>query len=159
MGFFIGAGIVLKQGDKYVLIQEVRHEKAGYYNLPAGTLNIDEDFVQCIRREAQEETGAEVTLEHFLGSYQTVIATGSNVVFLVFAGSVTEDAKFHSDEHDVVTAMTYQEIVALDRAGKLRSPIVLKAIQDHRVGKLLPLEAVQSWRVENLVSITVEKDH
>jgi 8-oxo-dGTP pyrophosphatase MutT (NUDIX family) len=48
MGFFIGAGVALKQDNKYVLIQEVRHEKAGYFNLPAGTLEVGEDFMQCI---------------------------------------------------------------------------------------------------------------
>lgn len=159
MAFFIGAGIVLKQADKYVLTQEVRHEKAGFFNLPAGTLEIDEDFMQCIRREAKEETGVDVELQHFLGVYQTVIGTGSNVVFLVFAGEVADDAVFASDEHSVIKALSYDEILELDQAGKLRSQIVLKAIQDHRDGKLFPLEAVQSWHVDVLSSITVEKDH
>lgn len=81
MPFFTGAGLVLRQADKYVLVQEVRHEKSGFFNLPAGTLEVGEDFIQCIQREAKEETGADVALEHFLGVYQTVIATGSNVVF------------------------------------------------------------------------------
>jgi 8-oxo-dGTP pyrophosphatase MutT (NUDIX family) len=159
MGFFTGAGIVLKQGDKYVLIKEVRHEKAGFYNLPAGTVEVSEDFTQCIVREAKEETGADVTLEHFLGVYQTVISTGSNVVFVVFAGSVADDAVFQSDEHSVIQALTYEEIIALDKSGDLRSPIVLKAIQDYRAGRALPLDAVQAWHVDSLSSITVEKNH
>lgn len=159
MAFFIGAGIVLKQADRYVLIREIRHEKAGFYNLPAGTLEVDEDFVQCILREAKEETGADVELQHFLGVYQTVIGSGSNVVFLVFAGEVADDAVFQSDEHTDIQAFTYDEIAALDQAGKLRSPIVLKAIEDLRSGKTLPLEAVQAWHVDALSSITVEKDH
>lgn len=159
MGFFIGAGTVLVKGGKYVLIREVRHEKAGFWNLPAGTLQIDEDFIQCVQREAAEETGVEVNLEHFLGVYQAVIGTGSNVVFVVFAGSVSDDARLQSDEHDEIGVFAYDEIVALDKAGKLRSPSVLKAIQNHRHGKLLPLSSVQSWHVDSLASITVEKDH
>ena len=159
MAFFIGAGIVLKQGKKYVLVQEVRHEKAGFFNLPAGTLEVSEDFIQCIQREAKEETGAEVRLQHFLGVYQTVIESGSNVVFLVFAGEVIANASFASDEHTVIRAFTYDEVVALEKSAQLRSPIVLKAIEDHRDGKVLPLETMQAWHVENLSSITVEKDH
>ncbi len=159
MAFFIGTGIVLTQSEKYVLIQEVRHEKAGFFNLPAGTLEVDEDFLQCIQRETKEETGADVEVEGFLGIYQTVIASGSNVVFLVFAGKVTEHALFHSDEHTVIAAHSYDEICALNKEGKLRSPIVLKAIEDHRAGRMLPLEAVQAWHVDALSSITVEKDH
>jgi ADP-ribose pyrophosphatase YjhB (NUDIX family) len=159
MGFFIGAGVVLEQDGKYVLIQEVRHEKAGYFNLPAGTLEIGEDFIQCIQREAAEETGANVELEYFLGVYQTVIGTGSNVVFLVFSGKIPAGATFSSEEHKVIRAYTYDEVCEMDAAGKLRSHIVKAAIDDARAGKLLPLESVKAWHVDNLASITVEKDH
>ncbi|HSW98703.1 MAG TPA: NUDIX domain-containing protein [Candidatus Saccharimonadales bacterium] len=159
MAFFTGAGIVLKQRDKYVLIQEARHEKAGFFNLPAGTLEVHEGFIECVQREAKEETGAGVELQHFLGVYQTVIASGSNVVFLIFAGKVADDASFTSEEHAVIKAFTYEEVLELDREGKLRAPTVLKAIQDHRAGKLYPLEAVQAWHIDALSSITVEKDH
>lgn len=159
MGFFIGTGIVLEQDGKYVLIQEVRHEKAGFFNLPAGTLEVDEDFVQCVSREATEETGAEVELQYFLGVYQTVIASGSNVVFLVFSGKVATDAKFSSDEHKVIEAFSYDEIVKMDASGQLRSPIVLRTIEDARANKVLPLESVQAWHIDELASITVTKDH
>lgn len=159
MAFFIGAGVVLEQDGKYVLVQEARHEKAGLFNLPAGTLEIGEDFRTCILREAKEETGAQIVLQHFLGVYQTVMTSGSNVVFLVFSGSVSSDALFNSEEHKVIGAYSYTEIQKMDAAGQLRSPIVLKAIDDLRAGKVLPLESVQAWHVERLASIAVEKDH
>jgi len=38
--------------------------------LPAERLNCNEDFRECITREAKEETGADITLEHFVGIYQ-----------------------------------------------------------------------------------------
>ncbi len=159
MPFFIGAGLILTQDDKFVLIKEVRHEKADLYNLPAGTLEIGEDLVECITREAKEETGADITLEGLVGIYQTVIATGSNVLFTIFAGSAPSDAVFHSDEHEVIEALTYDQIVQLDKAGKLRAPTILKAIDDYRAGQRLPLAAVQSWHIDELASITVGKDH
>ena len=157
MAFFIGAGIVLTRNDKYVLIKEVRGEKAGFLNLPAGTLEVGESFTQCITREAKEETGVDVVLKHFLGIYQTVIASGNNVVFVIFTGSVADDAIFQSDEHTVIQALDYEEIVALDSA--LRAPTVLKAIDDYRAGRTLPLDAVQAWHTAALASITVNKDH
>ncbi len=157
MGFFIGCGIVLQQNDTYILIKEVRGDKAGLYNLPAGTVEEHEDFAQCIVREAKEETGADITLEHFVGMYQTVIATGSNVVFAVYAGSVASDATFQSDEHSVIETLSYDQIVQLDKAGSLRAPTVLKAIADYRNGQKFPLGAVQSWHIDTLSSITVEK--
>jgi 8-oxo-dGTP pyrophosphatase MutT (NUDIX family) len=131
----------------------------GPFNLPAGTSNINEDFLQCIMREAREETGVKVTVEHFVGMYQTVIASGSNVVFAVFAGSVPEDTTLYSEEHEIIQAFSYEEIEQLDKAGQLRSPVVLQAITDYRGGQRLPLSAVKSWHVETLDSVTVEKDH
>ncbi|HEX7368357.1 MAG TPA: NUDIX domain-containing protein [Candidatus Saccharimonadales bacterium] len=159
MAFFIGCGIVLRKAGKYILVQEVRGEKSGYFNLPAGTLETDEDLLQCITREAKEETGTDITVEHFLGIYQTVIASGNNVVFAIFTGSVADDAIFHSDEHSIVKALTYQEIVELDSLHKLRAPTVLRAIEDFRAGKTLPVGAVQSWRLDTLPAITVLGNH
>lgn len=157
MGFFIGCGVVLLQGDKYILIEEVRGAKAGLYNIPAGTLEVDEDFITCITREAKEETGADVTLEHFLGIYQTVIGSGSNVVFAIFSGTVAADATFQSDEHSVIKTLSYGEVVALEKQGVLRAPTIMKAIDDEREGRTYPLEVAQSWHIDSLSSITVEK--
>ena len=159
MSFFIGAGVILTQGDKYVLVREVRHEKQGFYNLPAGTLDVDEDIMTCVLREAAEETGTEVRLEHFVGVYQTVLADGNNIVFFIFAGSVPAGAAFHSEEHAEIECLSYDELAAYDQAGKLRAPTVLKSIDDYRGGQRLPLDAVQAWHLESLATITVEKDH
>ena len=159
MGFYIGVGLVLVQGDKYVLVQEVRNEKKGLFNLPAGTLDSDEDLMTCVIRETSEETGVSISLEHFVGMYQTVLANGNNILFSVFAASIDPSVTFHSEEHTVVKAFTYDERAALDQAGKLRAPTVLKAITDHQNGQRLPLSAVQSWHLDNLSAITVDKDH
>src|SRR5579883_1226985 len=158
MGFYIGAGLVLVQGDKYVLVQEVRNEKKDLYNLPAGTLDNDEDLMTCVIRETSEETGVTVSLEHFVGIYQTVLANGNNILFSVFAASIDPYVTFHSEEHTVVKALTYDEIVNLDQAGNLRAPTVLKAITDYEGGQRLPLSSVQSWHLDNLSAITVDKD-
>jgi 8-oxo-dGTP pyrophosphatase MutT (NUDIX family) len=156
--FFLGSGAVLTQGDKYILVQEVRHDKAGLYNLPAGTLEVHEDLLGCITREAKEEIGADVIIKHLVGIYQTVMPSG-NVLFTVFSGSVAGNAVLQSDEHEVIQALTYEEIAALHGRGKLRSPIVMKCIDDYRAGQRLPLTAVQAWHTDSLSSITVEKDH
>jgi phosphatase NudJ len=159
MSLYIGVGLVLVQGDRYILVQEVRNEKKNLYNLPAGTLDSDEDLMTCVIRETSEETGVSIALKYFVGIYQTVLANGNNIIFSVFAASIAQDVTFHSEEHTVVKALAYDEIVALDAAGKLRAPTVLKAITDYRNGQRLHLSAVQSWHLENLSAITVDKDH
>lgn len=136
-----------------------RQQKKGLYNLPAGTLESNEDLMTCIVRETKEETGASISLEHFVGVYQTVLANDDNTLFSVFAATISQDIHFHSEEHTVVKALTYNEIVSLGEADKLRAPTVLKAINDYRSSQRLPLSSVQSWHLDNMSSITVGKDH
>lgn len=155
MTFYMGCGAILHQGDKFVLVQETLLAKKGFYNLPAGTLEIDEDLQACLVREVQEETGVTIVPESFIGVYQCVLGNGHNVVLFIFSASIDGRVAFHSEEHVVIEARTFDEIVAYDRASKLRSPIVLKSIEDYRNGQRLPLTAVQAWHLDDLPTIRV----
>lgn len=151
----MGCGAVLSQGDKFILVQETLLAKRGFYNLPAGTLEIEEDLQTCLIREIREETGVTIAPESFIGVYQCVLGNGHNIVLFIFAASIDQEAVFHSEEHVVIEALSYDEIGNYDKAGKLRSPIVLKAIQDYRNGQRLPLTAVQAWHLDDLPAIRV----
>ncbi len=159
MDFYIGAGIILVQDGKYVLIEEVRNEKKGLLNLPAGTLESDEDLIGCITRETEEETGVTISPERFVGMYQTVLQSGKNILFFVFSATVEKDAQFSSEEHKVIKAVTYDEVVAYDKAGKLRAPTVKQCIDDYIAGQRFPLSILKTWHLDGLASITVDKDH
>jgi len=159
MGFYIGCGMVLAQGDKFILVQEtLGSAKQGLFSLPAGTLELDEDIIACIKREVWEETGASVEPESFIGIYQLVMkAEHNNVLFCVFTGTVSPDTVFHSDEHEVIKAFSYDEIAALDAAGRLRAPTILAAIDAYKSGKVYPLSIIQASYIETLPSIVVDK--
>lgn len=159
MDFYIGVGIILVQDGKYVLIEEVRNEKKGLLNLPAGTLENSEDLVGCITRETEEETGVTVSPEHFIGIYQTVLKSGKNILFFVFSASVDKDVTFSSEEHKVIKAVNYDEIAAYDKAGKLRAPTIKQSIDDYVAGQRFPLSILKTWQLDGLASITVDKDH
>lgn len=154
----MGCGAVLRQGDKFILVQETLLAKKGFYNIPAGTLEIDEDLLTCLKREVEEETGVAISPESFIGVYQCVLKTGHNIVLFIFAASVDEQVVFHSEEHVVIEALSYDEIVAYDKAGKLRSPIVLKCIEDYRSGQHLPLSAIQVWHLDDLPTVRVQHE-
>lgn len=158
MGFYIGCGLVLRQGDKFVLVQEVLKAKKGFYNLPAGTLEVHEDLLTCLKREVQEEVGVSVEPDCFVGLYQTVLRNGNNIVFFVFGGEVSEEATFVSDEHDKIMALSFEEIVRLDAQGQLRSAIVLQSIKDYRNGVRHPLSIFRAYYLATLDALTVDKD-
>lgn len=158
MSFYIGCGLVLRQGEKIVLVQETRKEKHGLYNLPAGTLEPHEDLIACVTREVQEETGVSISPDCFVGVYQTVLEDGNNILFFVFGGEAPADASFVSDEHEIISALGYDEIVSLNDAGSLRSAIVLQSIKDYRDGVRHPLSVIRAYHLTTLGVITVDKD-
>lgn len=153
MNFYVGCGAVLCQGDKFILVQETLLAKKGFYNLPAGTLEIDEDLNTCLIREVQEETGVTITPESFIGVYQCVLGTGHNIILFIFSANIGNEATFHSEEHVVIKALSYDEIAAYDKEGKLRSPVVLKAIEDYLNGQRLPMSTIQAWHLNDLSTI------
>jgi phosphatase NudJ len=159
MGFYIGCGMVLAQGDKFVLVQETPGSaKQGLYNLPAGTLELNEDIIGCIIREVREETGVSVKPDSFIGVYQLVMKEkDDNVLFCMFAGKVADDAVFHSDEHEVIHVFSYDEIVSLDAAGKLRAPTIVQSIDEYRAGRVYPLSMLHPIHMATLPSIVVNR--
>ncbi len=146
------------QGDKFVLVQESLLAKKGYFNLPAGTLEVEENLQACLIREVQEETGVTIVPESFLGVYQCVLGNGHNIILFLFSATIPSDAVFHSEEHAVIETLSYEEVKAYGKEDKLRSPVVLKAIEDYRGGQRLPLSSVQAWHLDDLPTIRVPNE-
>lgn len=159
MGFYIGCGMVLAQGDNFVLVKESRvSAKHGLYNLPGGSLELDEDLLACVKREVQEETGVEVEPETFLGLDQTVLADGHNVLFFIFSGRVKKGAVFKADDQAMIQTFSWEQIVDMDVKGQLRAPNVLTSIKRYREGVSYPLSVLQAHHLSSLPAIVVDKD-
>jgi 8-oxo-dGTP pyrophosphatase MutT (NUDIX family) len=158
MAFFNAAALVLHRNENFVLVRENRSAKAGFYNLPAGTLEVHEDIISCVLREAREETGIlDLRLEAFVGVYEIVTDDGNNILLSVFAGSADPSASLGSVQHSDVREFSYRDLLELDRSGQLRSPVVAQAVSDFRDGQRFPLSAVRTWKLRRLDSVTVDK--
>lgn len=66
------AGVVLKQGGKYLLVQENRPgtKKHGLWNFPAGKVEDGDTIEQTAVKEAKEESGYEVELMREIDIFQ-----------------------------------------------------------------------------------------
>ena len=133
------ACIVPQQG-KFLLVEEnVRGELV--LNQPAGHLEPDESLAQAALRETLEETGWSVELTHLVGIYQWANGDGHFLRFTFAAEPVRHDPGRPLDE-GIVRAlwMTREEIAAAST--RLRSPMVLRGVDDFVAGKRQPLDGL-----------------
>jgi 8-oxo-dGTP pyrophosphatase MutT (NUDIX family) len=132
---------VVERDGKFLLVYE-RDGDRQVYNQPAGHWDKGESIFAAALRETLEETGWEVTLDYLIGQY-SVHAAHSNITYYRTAFAATAVKKI-SDQLDkeIIEAvwLSYDEIVA--RKDQLRSPLVLRVIEDYRAGKKFPLDFI-----------------
>jgi 8-oxo-dGTP pyrophosphatase MutT (NUDIX family) len=130
---------VVADGERYLMVEE---EVAGRlaYNQPAGHLDDGESLMAAAVREALEETGWTVSLQHLIGVHQWRSAEhGDGVLRFSFAARAIS----HDPDRPLDTGirralwLTREEIAAL--GPKLRSPMVLRSIDAWLAGNRFPL--------------------
>jgi len=136
------ATIVPREGRFLIVEERVRGELV--LNQPAGHLEPDESLADAARRETLEETGWSVELEHLVGIYQWSNAGGDHFVRFTFSGrALHHDPRQPLDDGIIRAVWLTRDEIATGQT-RLRSPMVIKGIDDWLSGQRLPLAAVQS---------------
>ena len=137
------AAIVESEG-RFLLVEE--HTPEGLrLNNPAGHLDPGESPLQGVVSETLEETARAFTADALVGVYLSRFArpaTGEDVTYLRFAfcGRVGEPLPGRTLDTGIVRTLwlTLEELRA--SAGRHRSPLVLRCVEDHLAGRRYPLE-------------------
>lgn len=133
---------VVERNGRYLLVEESPHGTP-VYNQPAGHLEAGETLADGARREALEETGFHVEPTHVLGFYVwTSPKNGATYYRACFAGEIISKAEGYVIDKDInaVHWLTLDEVRA--RRDSLRSPLVLRCIEDHAAGRRFPLDLI-----------------
>jgi ADP-ribose pyrophosphatase len=77
----VGVGILIKDGEQYLLIKRAAEPDAGMWSIPGGLVEIGEKAVEAAVREAKEETGLEVEIVKILGVVDKIVKDGNRVKF------------------------------------------------------------------------------
>lgn len=120
------AGCVIRQDGMFLLVQEKNPKVYGLWNVPAGHVDEGETIEEAAVREAKEETGFEVTLDHEVGVHH---GSATESVLHIFAANIT-GGELAIDPSEVLDAQwfTYDEIESLHEQQKLRAPWVFTVI-------------------------------
>lgn len=146
------AAVIAETGDdgtpRYLLVEEETPEGLRLNN-PAGHLDPGEGPTEAVVREALEETARAFTPEAVLGVYLSRFrrpARGEDVTYLriAYAGRAGPADPARALDRGIVRTlwMTLAEVRAA--AGRLRSPLVLRCLEDHAAGVRHPLSLVHA---------------
>ncbi|MFY0663962.1 MAG: NUDIX hydrolase [Natronospirillum sp.] len=133
---------LIKQGERYLMVEE-GDRQASVFNQPAGHIEAGETAVQACVREVLEETGWDVKVAHLIGVYVYSAPNGVTYYRFGFAAEPVQQTQ-HTLDSDIIAAhwLTYDELYALQKTGRLRSPLVMQLIDDDRAGQQFPLSLI-----------------
>ncbi|WP_249977064.1 NUDIX hydrolase [Vreelandella olivaria] len=138
------AACVIQRNGRFLMVEEMQGVAATVFNQPAGHVEPGEGPITAILREVQEETAWQVTLTGYLGLY--VFHTANGLTFHSHGFIATPETRLTTPIDSDITAihwLTLDEIKALDAVQRLRSPLVLKRIEDAINGRHFPLLVIQ----------------
>jgi len=143
---------VIERGGRFLLVEE-RIRGQLVLNQPAGHLEDGEALLDAVTRETLEETAWQFTPEALLGIYQWRSPRGHTTLRFAFTGSVQGyDAARPLDAPIVTTHWLAREEIA-QRSARLRTPLVLRCIEDYVAGCRLPLDALKAELSSAIVSL------
>lgn len=134
------ATIVEKNG-RFLMVKEKPGDQV-VINQPAGHIESGESIIEAAIRETLEETRWQVRPTHFAGI--SVYHAPNGISYI--RNSLVAEATVEFPERDLDTGileavwMSYSEI--LEHKQQLRSPIVLRDIENYLQGKHFPLDLI-----------------
>jgi ADP-ribose pyrophosphatase YjhB (NUDIX family) len=135
------ATIVPRDG-RFLLVEETVQGRL-VLNQPAGHLEANESVHAAACRETLEETGWTVELTGLVAIYQwSNVTEDAHFVRFTFVGTPVDHDPERPLDDGIVRAcwLTRDEIA--ERHAQLRSPMVLRGVDDYLAGRHLPLDAV-----------------
>ena len=140
--------------DGRFLMVEERVSGALVLNQPAGHLEDRESLVEAVVRETREETAWRFHPEALVGVYlwRSPVTERSFLRF-AFCGTVDDHQPRLPLDIGIVRSvwMTHDQLLA--QPGRLRSPLVLRCIEDYRSGSRRPLDSVATLGLDDALSV------
>ena len=140
-------GAIIEKDGKILLVKEAKEIDKDKWSQPAGWIDVGENPIEAVKREAKEETGFQFTPTHILGVYSLFrkdVKEKFNItphaIKIIFIGNISEEKK--GELYDDVSETKWflpEEIDKMDK-NTLRDLDIKKMVKDYFTGKKYPLE-------------------
>lgn len=136
------AAIAEKKG-RFLLVQE-RDAGKRVINQPAGHLEEGESLLAAVRREVLEETAWQFEPESIVGIYRWHHPrTGVTFMRFTFAGKLLKHDASQGPDPDIEQVIWLNHAETRKQEDSLRSPLVLRCMEDYLAGKSWPLAILE----------------
>lgn len=142
---------VIQRDNRFLCVRELERGRF-VINQPAGHVEPGESLVEAVLREALEETGWSIQATALLGlAIYTAAATETScnpVTYyrVNFACELIEHDPGASLDPDIAAVLWLSHDEMRQRESEMRSPLVLKAVEDFLSGRRYPLGIVADYR-------------
>ncbi len=135
----------LAERDGRFLVVEEEVEGKRVYNQPAGHLEPGESLLEAVVREMREETCRDFEPRSLVGVYLWRRNADSDTFlrFVIFGIAGEERTDLERDP-DILATRWLSERELRSASERLRSPLVLKCIEDHQACRHYPLDILET---------------
>jgi len=131
---------IIEVDGLFLMVEEIS-DGLNVYNQPAGHLESQESLHDAAVRETREETGWGFTPQYISGIYLwDQPASERSFLRVAFAGSCDDYQPDLPLDDGIISAVWLSRDQLAGQPEKLRSPLVLRCIDDYLAGKKYPLE-------------------
>lgn len=140
-------GAIIEKDGKILLVKETKEVAKDQWSHPAGWIDVGENPIEAVKREAKEETGFDFLPTHILGIYSLFqkklkkkFGITPHPIKIIFIGNIS-DKKEDKPYEDVseIKWFSPEEIEGMDK-NTLRDLDIKKIVRDYFAGKRYPLE-------------------
>ncbi len=136
---------IVERNNRFLLVEEYADsDTATVFNQPAGHLEKGESLIAAVIRETREETAWQFIPEALVGVYRWP-HPDKDLTYLRFAfcGRIANHNPEQALDDGIVTAVWKSRDEILQLGSRLRSPQVVKCIDDYLAGIRAPLELLK----------------
>lgn len=146
---------VVERHGRFLIVEE-RVARRIVFNQPAGHVEAGEALIDAVTREVREETAWRFGPQAVVGVYLwTSPGTQRSYLRVAFCGRVDDHDPHLPLDHGIVRTHWFKREQLLGHASRLRSPMVLRCVDDYLAGTRFPLDLVQHLPLEEVQSRAV----
>jgi 8-oxo-dGTP pyrophosphatase MutT (NUDIX family) len=141
----ITVAAIVERDSRFLFVEEVIAGRR-VLNQPAGHVEDGESLLDAVCRETLEESAWRFTPEALVGIYLwRHPRSGRDTLRFTFCGAVHDHDPDRPLDHPVLAThwLTRTDVDA--RAAAVRSPVVLRCLEDYLAGRRLPLTALAEF--------------